>query len=403
MTVAEHIDPATGLASGRTPHDGPLRVDGLLPLGLDGVLVLTGPRPGGPARPYGSAGPSSLSGVRLGGGTARWHRAAAEKLDGHPLVQARGSALWSRPAGPSPDGPCAASVALPVQDRAAGEWHTVATYPGLDLAEHLVIGPDGGVRDWRPFALDGAPLMQAVALTERFVVVFDLPVTYRRAAAMVGAASPYRWQRDRPARIGLLPRHGGGEPQWFPIAPCFVSHAVNAYDDGGSVVVDAVRHDRAFDASTRDRDGATGSPRVHRWTLDIAGGTARERELTGPLDLASADPRRTGLRHQLIFGRDPGGRALIGHDLAAESTQVRELGPGWRAGRPVFVPRGVAEGDGWIVALATNAALGMSELLVLDAMNLAGRPQAVVHLPVIPPAAQHTTWVPASTGHARHR
>ncbi|MEV7971520.1 carotenoid oxygenase family protein, partial [Sphaerisporangium sp. NPDC088356] len=80
---------------------------------------------------------------------------------------------------------------------------------------------------------------------------------------------------------------------------------------------------------------------------------------------------------------------------AAGTTQVRELGPGWRAGRPVFVPRGIAEGDGWIVVLARNAALGRSELLVLDALNLTGRPEAVVHIPTTLPDARHTTWVPA--------
>ncbi|MGV9775528.1 carotenoid oxygenase family protein [Streptosporangium sp. NPDC003464] len=404
MTITEHIDPITMTAPAshrHLPFGEWLPVDGAIPAGLDGALVQAGPHP---ARPYATDGPALLSGVRLGGGTARRLRASAGEFHGHPLDWAASPMTWPRHAGSTatPAGPGRSGLALPVQDPATAEWHTIATRPGLSRAEHLTIGPDGAVRAVRPFALDGAPLMHAVALTERFVVVFDLPVTYHRAAAMVGAASPYRWRRDRPARIGLLSRRPGdtAEPRWFPIDPCYVFQSVNAYDDGHRVVVDAVRHDRAFDGPARSGAAATGSPRVHRWTLDLGSGTACERPLVDSLELASVDSRRAGRRHQLVFGRTPGGRALVGHDLAADSTQVRELPPGWSAGRPVFAPRGRAEGDGWIVVLTRNAVQRRSELLVLDALHLTGRPQAVVHLPAMLPAVRHTAWVPAAGGPA---
>ncbi|WP_433256691.1 carotenoid oxygenase family protein [Streptosporangium sp. CA-135522] len=393
--------------SGHLPHDERLRVDGVIPAGLEGAFVQTVPHPGASCRPAGP-GPQRdsalLSGVRLGAAAARRLHAPT----GEFACPIPGAALWARPAGsadPRPEGPGRASVALPVEDRLTRQWHTVATYPGLDRAEHLVIGPDGAVLGSRPFALDGAPLMHAVALTERFVVVFDLPVTYRRAAAMVGGRLPYRWQHGRPARIGLLPRWPGDaqEARWFPIDPCYVFQSVNAYDDGDRVVVDAVRHDRAFDASPWGGDGAAGSPRVHRWTLDTASGAVCERPLVDSVALASVDTRRAGLRHQLVFGCAPGGRALVGHDLAADSSRVRRLAPGWRAGLPVFVPRGRVEGDGWIVVLTQNAAQRRGELLVLDAFDLTGRPQAVVHLPGTLPAVRHTDWVPASGGHAHGR
>ncbi|MFC4590203.1 carotenoid oxygenase family protein [Sphaerisporangium corydalis] len=395
MTVTEHKDPLGALPYGDLPHDGSPYVDGVLPAGLDGTFVQAGPHPAASARPYLVTGRALISGVRLGGGTARWHK-ATEGSGGERLGQPPGPAIWNRaegPADPPLDGPSRASVAPPLRDR-EGDWHTIATYPGLDVAEHLVIGPGGGVRAARPFVLDGAPLMRAVALTERFVVVFDLPVTYRRAAALVGTGSPYRWRSGRPARIGLLPRRAAGpaEPVWFPVSPCFVSQAVNAYESGHRVVVDAVRHDRAFDTPSGDLGGVS---QAHRWTLDLSTGTAGERPLTGPVESAGVDTRLAGREHQLIFGCAGGGRAIVGHDLAAEVTQVRELGPGRRAGRPVFVPRGVAEGDGWLLVMTQDAARHRSELLVLDALNLAGRPEAVVRLPVVLPAAHHTTWVPA--------
>lgn len=408
MTVTEHVDPIMALMSAaprRRTHDEPLSVDGVIPSGLDGAFVQASRYPGGSWQPHAASGPVLFSGVRLGGGTARRLTTAGE-FGGHPLERMPDLATWIRPAGPAappPDGPWSVSLAPPVQDRATAEWHTIATYPGLGCAEHLTIGTDGGIRDARSFALDGAPLMHAVALTDRFVVVFDLPVTYHRAAAMIGTRFPYRWRRDRPARIGLLSRRSGDatEPRWFPIDPCYVSHSVNAYDDGGRVVVDAVRHERAFDGPSRGCEGAAGSPRVHRWTLDLGSGAAEERPLVDSMTLASVDSRRAGRRHQLMFGCAPGGRALVGHDLAAGSTQVRELEPGRHAGQPVFVPRGRAEGDGWLVVLTQNDTRRRSELLVLDALHLNGRPQAVVHLPALLPAARHTTWMTTPAGPAR--
>ncbi|MFC4536045.1 carotenoid oxygenase family protein [Sphaerisporangium dianthi] len=416
MTVAEHAAAIT--APDRVPHDAPLTVDGAVPADLDGALVCASAHPAGTRA--GDAAhasrPALVYGVRLGGGAARRLIPAAADLTG---VHAGDLPLLPFPApgwmregnlavcGETHDAPSqgahdthAAHLAAPVRDHAGGEWHTVAVRPGSDVAEHLVLGPGGEVRDVRPFALPGAPLLHAVALTERFVVVFDLPVVHSRAAALMGSSSPYRWRPGRPARIGLLRRDAWDPsgPRWFPIDPCYVFEAVNAYEDRGRrVVVDAVRHARAFDTPVGDlgRDAEPAS--VHRWTLDLATGTTSARALIGSAAEASADPRSAGRRHQLVFARAAGGQAVVGLDLAAGVTQVRELGPGRRAGRPVFVPRpGAVEGDGWIMVLTRDLARRRGELLVLDAHNLAGRPEAVVHLPGAFPDARRTAWLGAS-------
>ncbi|WP_214414092.1 carotenoid oxygenase family protein [Sphaerisporangium fuscum] len=378
MTVAEHAVPFA--APVRLPADEPLAVDGVIPSDLTGVFLQAGAHPGRPAWPH-AGSRALLSGVRFTGGTARRHRTA--DVPGVPLPT---------PPGTASGGPGAASFATPVRDPATGRWHTVATYPGLGVAEHLVAGPCGRIEESRSFTLDGAPMMPAIALTERFVVIFDLPVVHHRAAAMMGSALPYRWRYDRPARVGLLPRQGGQtEPRWFPIAPCFVSEAVNAFQAGHRVVVDAVRHDRAYESASRE----PGEGAVHRWTLDLADGTAVERPLTGAMAAATVDSRHAGRRHQFVFGTTPGGDAVVTRDLAAETIRVRPLGPGVRAGRPVFVPRGTAEGHGWLVVATRDAARRCGALLVLDALHPDGEPQAVVHLPEAPPAAPYTAWLPA--------
>ncbi|MEV6986780.1 carotenoid oxygenase family protein [Sphaerisporangium sp. NPDC051017] len=386
MTVTEHAVPTVPAAApARLPHDEPLRIDGVIPAELDGAFVQASPHPVG--------GDAILSGVRFSGGTARRLRTSSEDMP--PLPPAPAMLISTAEKGWKGTG--RSSVAPPVEDRVSGEWHTVATYPGYDHAVHLVLGPEGEVRAARPLALEGAPLMSAVALTERYVVVFDLPVVHDRATALVGSRFPYRWRPDRPARLGLLPRRPGGAPLWFAIDACHVSRVVNAYDDGGRVVVEGVRHDRAYAGGTDGMNGASADEAhvaVHRWTLDPATGRASERPLVDGLSAATVDARRAGRRHHLLFGVTAGGRALAAHDLAADSAQVREPAPGWTADRPVFVARGLGEGNGWIMAVTRNAALGRAALLVLDALNLSGAPQAVIHLPSMPPGAQ-VSWAAA--------
>src|SRR5262249_51981627 len=201
--------------------------------------------------------------------------------------------------------------------------------------------------------------------------VFDLPVTYRRAAALVGARFPYAWQDGRPARVGLLGR--GAPPRWFPVRPGYVFHAVNAYEDGERVVVDGIRPERAFDPTARP----VPPPTLWRWTLDLDAGTATEQPLSEvPMELPAVDPRVSGRQHRYVFGARMTGRgddlaatALVRHDMATGTTQIRPLDRGCTAGQPVFVPRPPAaegepaegapvEGDGWLLAVGDDQVRG---------------------------------------------
>lgn len=80
-------------------------------------------------------------------------------------------------------------------------------------------------------------MMHDFALTEKYVVIFDLPITFDPAGAERGDIVPYVWNEKHPTRVGLLPR-AGGEVRWFEVDPVYYSHTLNAYDEGSSVVVD---------------------------------------------------------------------------------------------------------------------------------------------------------------------
>jgi carotenoid cleavage dioxygenase-like enzyme len=71
-------------------------------------------------------------------------------------------------------------------------------------------------------------MMHDFALTEKYVVLYDLPVTFSLDAAKAGRM-PYAWNPAHEARVGLLSREDSSRGTLrFPVEPCFVFHTLNA-------------------------------------------------------------------------------------------------------------------------------------------------------------------------------
>ncbi|MEC3993159.1 carotenoid oxygenase family protein [Actinacidiphila sp. DG2A-62] len=422
-------------------------ITGTLPSELDGSFLRIGPnslsaRRGGhdPAVEHTFAGDAMVHAVRLGGGRAHWYRnrwvrtdRVAAELGELPtpgpryglgdnanagLVQHAGNVLALGDAGVLPHrlGPQLQTVdrfdfggtlpdgfgARPVQDPLTGELHAVAYYHELNHVTYVTVDALGKVRRAEPIAVKGTPMMHALSLTDRHTVLYDLPVTYSAADAAAGSRVPYRWDDSHGARLGVLPRDGGdADVLWMDIDPCYVFHPVNAYERGREIVVDVIRHERAFDRDPLHP--VESEPAMWRWTIDRVGGTVSERRLfEGAEEFPCIDERMTGTRHRWSWsvGMAPGlagalgGRELLRHDLTAMRTDVHDLGPGREGGAPVFVPRGPSapEGDGWVLTMVYDHATDRSDLVVVDTADFTGDPVAVVHLPVRAPHGLASLW-----------
>jgi carotenoid cleavage dioxygenase len=144
-----------------------------------------------------------------------------------------------------------------------------------------------------------------------------------------------------------------------------------------------------------------------RWTCDLAATTDRIScayidDLAG--DFPRFDERRSGLsyRHGWFAGQRerPGGLEfdrLVHLDLLAGGRQIWELPRGDQISEPVFVPRtpDAAEGDGWLLAVAYRAQDDVSDLVVLEALDIARGPVATARLPRRVPNGFHGNWRPA--------
>ncbi|MFJ8197211.1 carotenoid oxygenase family protein [Streptomyces sp. NPDC096152] len=417
-------------------------VHGALPPELDGTFLTIGPNP--LQRPHDEhlfAGDGMVHGVRLRGGRAEWYRnrwlrtdRAARILGELPapgprhgpndnangnIVRHAGRTLALGDGGPRPlqidaaldtvaridfDGTLRGGFAAhPQHDPLTGELHAVTMSCEPPYATYLVIDVHGRVRRSVPVPLKRPVMMHAFSLTEHYAIIYDLPVVFSPAAAAAGSRIPYAWNDGHGARLGLLPRDGGPDDiLWVELSPCFVFHPVNAYESGRHIVLDVISHPRVFDRDPH-RPGET-PPALVRWTVDTAGGTVVEEQLSGLVQEAPViDDRVRGTRHRYVFATalDPSGRELLGgpallrHDLATGRTDTHELPPGCTTGEAVFVPREprAPEGDGWLLSMVTDGRTGHGELTVLDTADFTGRPAAAVPLPVPVPHGFHAAWV----------
>jgi carotenoid cleavage dioxygenase len=109
-------------------------------------------------------------------------------------------------------------------------------------------------------------------------------------------------------------------------------------------------------------------------------------------------PYRHGWYLANISNKNPLEFNAISHiDLKTGKRTVRTFDPGDAADEPIFVPRSASapEGDGHVIALVYRAETNTSELLILDAQDIAGEPAAVLKMPRRVPAGFHGNFVPA--------
>jgi carotenoid cleavage dioxygenase len=422
-----------------------LEVVGTLPAALDGRYLRNGPNPISPVDPathHWFIGDGMVHGVRLRDGRAEWYRSRWVRSDavsdalGEPrapgerhggmdtantnviglagrtyaIVEAGARPVeltdeletvqHSDLGGTLPNG----YTAHPKVDPVTGLVHAVAYHWAIPDLQYIVTGPDGLVRSVETIAIDDGPMVHDCSITERWLVVYDLPVTFDITAAMDGVRFPYTWNEGRPARLGLVPLGGSGaDVRWFDINPCYVFHPLNAYDDGDRVVLDVVRYPKMFDAHRQGPDD--GAPLLWRWTIDLTAGTVTEEQRSDlPLEFPRVDERLVGRRARWGYtssireagtGNEFGGD-LLRVDIDSGSTERVDIGEGRLSGEWVMVPDGPGEDDGWLMSFVYDRSTDRSELLVLSAADPSGDPVARVLLPTRVPLGFHGNWVATS-------
>jgi len=247
------------------------------------------------------------------------------------------------------------------------------------------------------------PAMVHDFITTKQHVIFPIfPATLRIERAGQGR-DVLGWEPELGTQIGVMPRGGTGrDVRWFQTNASFVFHPLNAYTSGRRIVADMAQYPRL----PIPADGNAGlfeqnvTASLVRWTIDLDGGVVKEEPLDSrPIEFPRLDERRTGLENRWGYAASGeqiarGFQSVVRYDLRSGACTEHPLEAGSACGEPIFVPRrpDSPEGEGFLLAVVYREAERRSDLLVLDAENLAQAPLATVQLPHRVPFGFHGNW-----------
>jgi carotenoid cleavage dioxygenase len=170
---------------------------------------------------------------------------------------------------------------------------------------------------------------------------------------------------------------------------------MNAWDEDGVISIDMM-----LSAAPPFFPGADGeipadtASKLTRWSLDTRDPTAavasrRLSERDG--EFPRIDERFAGVRHR--HGYFTTFDSICHRDELSGREAVFTLPAGDSASEPVFVARSAGEGDGWLLALVFRQQSMCSDLVILDALDVAAGPVACATLPCRVPAGFHGNWL----------
>jgi carotenoid cleavage dioxygenase len=443
-----------------------LRVIGELPAAMDGMYVRTGPNP--QFDPLGQYhwfdGDGMLHGVRVANGRASYRNRYVES-EAYKVEKEAGKALWhglmemeknfGNPHGMKNQGNTALvwhdGMLLTLME--GGDPHrikvpgleTVGTYdycgklissftahPKVDevtgemmffgynpmtapYVQYSLVSKDGELKFTRPIDIPRGVMMHDFAVTEHYTIFMDLPLTFSIERAMKGGPV-LAFERELPARYGILPRHGTNDDiKWFEMPAHYVYHTANAWEDGDDIVLYGCRLESTNVLQPaelpKNRNGdveggkADAMATLHRWRFNMAAGTYKEEQID---DIATDFPRvsdaRVGYGSRYSYnarfakkepGHPPAFEGVNKYDLQTGRMESHLYGDERFGGEPVFVPdpQGADEDSGWVVSYVYDEREGTSEMIVLDAKNIASAPVARVMIPARVPYGFHGAWI----------
>jgi carotenoid cleavage dioxygenase len=410
-----------------------LPVEGAIPAELDGWYLRNGPNPR-QATGHWFSGDGMLHGVRIEGGRAAWYRNRWVRTESFekafPIYNADGTRnLHSSVANThvvNHAGKTLALVESSLPYEITNDLKTVGAYDfGGKLADSMTAHPkicpttgelhffgygnifephvtyhradaNGELTINRPLEVPALTMMHDFAMTAEHVVFMDLPIVFNLEIAMsAGRDMPYRWDDDYGARLGVLRRDDPfGDVRWFDIDPCYVFHVANAYDDGDSVVLQAVRYPELW----RGTSGFENDGVLWRWTIDLKCGRVAERQLDDrAVEFPRIDDRLAGMRarYAVSVGENNWVRYDLDTGAAVEHALGTEQSPG-QPGEAVFVPSRAGSADessGWYLGYVYDAARNGSDLVIIDAADFSGDPVARIKLPQRVPHGFHGNWI----------
>lgn len=259
-----------------------------------------------------------------------------------------------------------------------------------------------------PITLPASVMMHDFAVTNNYVIFYDLPVVFDINKAIAGEGFPFGWDAEHVPRMGVMPRSGGdADIMWFEINNGFIFHTMNAYENPANtreLLLHVSRIDAPFWEETNQDLSKPSYLTEYRFDLDaMTVSEARINEV--PMDFGQVNRSLIGQPYRYGYGLDfsersgpmglPVARAVIRHDHQSGQYERHTPGADLQLGEALFVPdpESTSEQGGWLMSLAFNESRNQSDLLVIDAGDFTADPVARVELPYRVPFGFHGVWI----------
>ncbi|MFW1814462.1 carotenoid oxygenase family protein [Acinetobacter guillouiae] len=293
-------------------------------------------------------------------------------------------------------------TAHPRKDIKTGHLHAIS-YDALDRknAYYQVIDQHGDLIHVTQILLQHGPMIHDCLITQQEVLVFDFPLTFSMTRLLHGASVPYQWNKQHPARIGILPKYANAEQiQWIELEPCFVFHAANAFrDHENTIILDVLVHQDDFEHSQHAAYELQHA-QLERWRIDLSLQTLHRTVLDSRIqEFPKIDARFTGVAYRYLYTLGFAETALFNclyiYDLEMQTSVSYDFGTQWAIGEVTFVAEHEhsAEGQGYLMAYLHHVEGEAAKAVILKVNGLEIAEQAEIDLGVHIPLGFHCNWV----------
>ncbi|HSV82949.1 MAG TPA: carotenoid oxygenase family protein [Ramlibacter sp.] len=261
-----------------------------------------------------------------------------------------------------------------------------------------------------PVPLPGPRLPHDMAFTENYAILNDFPLHWDEALLAQGRHKLV-YRDERPARFAIVPRRHAPQDgiRCFEANPTYVLHWLNAWEEGGEIVLHGYHQATPMPRGGYDNTGATlgperYGPRLYEWRFDLETGRTRERWLDDRLlEFGMVNARHWGRPYRYSYNMiaHPGSflfDGILRFDWTTGESQQYLFGEGRFGSESPMAPchDAQSEDDGYVVSFVTDLRADRSECVVLDARDLARGPVARILLPHRISSGTHACWADAS-------
>ncbi len=255
-------------------------------------------------------------------------------------------------------------------------------------------------------------------LTAHYLVFCLGPILLHPLKMIFGCASfdgALEWDGGRPTLILLVPRDRASAPRWLETEAFFQFHFANGFEEDGTLVLDLTRYadyrtiGDALRTYWHSPWPANGMAVLTRLRINLASGkVTTHRFSTGNAnEFPRVNPKCVAGRYRYAYilnnapGRELGLQQLVSRvDMETGCAVSHNFAPDGYPGEPVFIPADASgeEDDGFVVTFVFDAREQRTQIVGLDARDLATRPLFVARLKHHVPFSLHGYFTPESFG-----